>query len=156
MQTTLIILKPDAVQRGLMGRIISRLEDKGLTIIGARMMKISRDLAARHYEVHKGKPFYDGLVNFMTSSPVMVLAVYGKRAIETCRKLMGKTVGYEADPGTIRGDFGSSRSFNLVHGSDGEESAAKELALFFRDDELIEYERVIDRWVVDARGGEPE
>lgn len=156
MQTTLIILKPDAVQRGLMGRIISRFEEKGLTIIGAKMMQITPELAAQHYDVHQGKPFYEGLVSFMTSSPVMVLAVHGNHGIETCRKLMGQTTGYEADPGTIRGDFGSSRSFNLVHGSDSEESAAKELALFFDESELIQYDRVIEQWVVDARSGTPE
>ena len=156
MQTTLVILKPDAVQRGVMGRIISRFEDKGLQVIGAKMMKIPPELAARHYEVHKGKPFYNTLIRFMTSSSVLVLAIHGKRAIEVTRKLMGATVGWKAEPGTIRGDFGSSQSFNLVHGSDSPESAEKELALFFKPEELHPYERVVDKWIVDVSSGQPE
>jgi nucleoside-diphosphate kinase len=153
METSLIILKPDAVQRGLMGRIISRFEDKGLQIVGAKLMLISPELAARHYEVHRGKPFYEGLVRFMTSAPVMVLAVRGKGAIVICRRLMGATFGSNAEPGTIRGDFGVSNSFNLIHGSDGPETAGQELALFFADDELVEYDRAIEGWVYDLSGG---
>jgi len=156
METSLIILKPDAVQRGLMGRIISRFEDKGLQIIGAKMMRISPELAARHYEVHRGKPFYDGLVRFMTSSPVLVLAVSGVGAIAVCRKLMGATFGSQAEAGTIRGDFGISNSFNLIHGSDSPETARQELALFFTEDELLDYERAVDCWVYDLTGGERE
>ena len=116
METTLIILKPDAVQRGLMGRIMSRFEDKGIQVVGAQFMQISNELAATHYESHQGKPFYDGLVSFMTSSPVLVLALRGVGAIGICRKMMGATFGSNADPGTIRGDFGVSNSFNLIHG----------------------------------------
>lgn len=153
METSLIILKPDSVQRGLMGRIISRFEDKGLQIVGAKMMQISPELAARHYEVHRGKPFYDGLVRFMTSAPVMVLAVRGKSAIAICRRLMGATFGSNAEPGTIRGDFGVSNSFNLIHGSDGAETAERELALFFADDELLDHDRAIEGWVYDLSGG---
>lgn len=155
-QTTLIILKPDAVQRGLMGRIIARFEDKGLTVVGAKLMQITPDLAARHYGVHKDRPFYAGLVRFMTSAPVLVLAVRGKEAIAVCRKLMGKTTGYEAEPGTVRGDFSSSKSYNLVHGSDSEETAKNELELFFTKDELIDYDRESTRWVVDTTGGKAE
>lgn len=156
METTLIILKPDAVQRGIMGRIISRFEDKGLEIIGCKMMRITPALAAEHYAPHKGKPFYDGLVRFMTSSPVLVLAVRGLGAITICRKMMGATFGSKAEPGTIRGDFGVSNSFNLIHGSDSPEAAAKELTLFFQQGELIEIQRAISGWVYDQSGGKLE
>ena len=156
MQTTLIILKPDAVQRGLMGRIISRFEDKGLKIAGAKLMLISPELAAKHYKVHEGKPFYEKLVAFMTSSPVMALAVRGNNAIEISRKMMGATFGSNADPGTIRGDFGVSNSFNLIHGSDSPETAEYELALFFGKDELLDMDRAIEPWVYDLSDGTPE
>ena len=156
METTLIILKPDAVQRGLMGRIISRFEDKGLQIVAARMMQITPELAARHYAVHEGKPFYAGLVRFMTSSPVMVLAIRGVGAIQMCRKMMGATFGSNAEPGTIRGDFGVSNSFNLIHGSDGPESAGHELGLFFGTDGVLSYERAAEGWIYDLSGGTPE
>lgn len=156
METTLIILKPDAVQRGLMGRIIARFEDKGLQIVGCKMMKISQSLAERHYSAHKGKPFYEGLVRFMTSSPVLVLALRGVGAIDMSRKMMGATFGSKADPGTIRGDFGVSNSFNLIHGSDSPEAAARELELFFEDGEVLDLERAIEPWVYDMSGGNPE
>jgi nucleoside-diphosphate kinase len=147
MQTTLVILKPDAVQRGLMGQIISRFENKGLRVVGAKLMNISQDLAERHYAVHQGKPFYPGLIRFMTSSPVLVLAVHGAQAVDVVRKLMGSTAGFKAEPGTIRGDFGNSAGYNLVHGSDAPETAEQELKLFFKDDELLSYERAIEKWV---------
>ncbi len=156
METTLIILKPDAVQRAFIGRIIARFEDKGLQVVGAKVMKISKDLAARHYEAHKGKPFYDGLVRFMTGSPVMVLAVRGLGAVAISRKLMGATFGSKAEPGTIRGDFGVSNSFNLIHGSDSPEAAAREIGLFFAPGEIVEYPRTIDAWVYDTSGGKAE
>lgn len=156
METTLIILKPDAVQRGLSGRIIARLEDKGLQIVGCKMMRISHHLAERHYESHKGKPFYEGLVRFMTSAPVVVMAVRGVGAIAISRSLMGATFGSKADPGTIRGDFGVSNSFNLIHGSDSPEAAERELDLFFEEDEILDYDRAIDSWVYDKSGGTPE
>jgi nucleoside-diphosphate kinase len=156
METTLIILKPDAVQRGLMGTIISRFEAKGLQIVGAKMMQITRDLAATHYKDHQGKPFYDGLVGFMTSSPVLVLAVRGVGAIAISRSMMGATFGSKADAGTIRGDFGVSNSFNLIHGSDGPEAAERELGLFFGAGEVLEYDRPINAWVYDYSGGDPE
>lgn len=156
METTLIILKPDAVQRGLMGRIVTRFEDKGLQIVGAKLMVISQDLAAKHYESHKGKPFYDGLVKFMTSAPVLVLAVRGIGAIAISRKMMGATFGSKAEPGTIRGDFGVSNSFNLIHGSDSPEAAERELSLFFASGEVINHDRAVDRWVYDSSGGKPE
>lgn len=156
METTLIILKPDAVQRGLMGRIISRFEDKGLQIVGVKLMRISPDLAGRHYESHQGKPFYDGLVKFMTSSPVLVFAARGVGAIGICRKLMGATFGSKAEAGTIRGDFGVSNSFNLIHGSDSPEAAARELELFFNASDLVSYDRPIDAWVYDMSSGSAE
>ena len=155
-QTTLIILKPDAVQRSLIGRIMSRFEDKGLQIVGCKMMRISRELAVRHYEVHRDRPFYEGLVQFMTSSPVLVMAVRGVGVVEVCRKLMGATFGSQAEPGTIRGDFGVSNSFNLIHGSDSLETAAFELALFFDAGELLEIDRAIEGWVYDLSSGSPE
>jgi nucleoside-diphosphate kinase len=156
METTLIILKPDAVQRGLVGRIICRFEDKGLQIVGLKMIRITRELAEEHYESHQGKPFYEGLVRFMTSSPVVVLAVRGMGAIGVCRKMMGATFGSSAEPGTIRGDFGVSNSFNLIHGSDGPETAERELRLFFGDAETQQYARAVEEWVYDHSGGTPE
>ena len=156
METTLIILKPDALQRGLMGRIISRFEDKGLQVVAAKLMKISQELAGRHYESHEGKPFYDGLVSFMTSSPVLVLALRGIDAITISRGMMGATFGSKAEPGTIRGDFGVSNSFNLIHGSDSPEAAERELGLFFASGEIQEWPRAIEGWVYDCSGDTPE
>lgn len=156
METTLIILKPDAVQRGLTGRIISRFEEKGLQIVGAKLMRISPELAATHYKDHNGKPFYNGLVRFMTSSPVLVMAVRGLGAIAVARKMMGATFGSKAEPGSIRGDFGVSNSFNLIHGSDSPEAAARELSLFFRPEEVLDFPRPSDAWVYDTAGGKAE
>lgn len=156
METTLIILKPDAVQRGLMGRILSRFEDKGLQVVGAKLMKISDQLAATHYEAHKSKPFYPGLVKFMTSSPVLVLALRGNKAIEIARAMMGATFGSKAAAGTIRGDLGVSNSFNLIHGSDSPEAAERELKLFFGAGEVLSWGRNADAWVYDMSGGKPE
>ena len=156
MERTLIILKPDAVQRGLAGEIITRFEKKGLQIVGAKLMKISEQLAATHYEPHKGKPFYAGLVKFMTSSPVIVLVLAGKDAIAISRKMMGATFGSKAEPGTIRGDFGVSNSFNLIHGSDSPESATRELGLFFKSDELLDWKPASQEWVYDMAKGTAE
>jgi len=156
METTLIILKPDAVQRGLMGEIITRFERKGLQIVGAKLMQISQDLAATHYEAHKERPFYSGLVAFMTSSPVLVLAVRGVGAIAISRSMMGATFGSKADAGTIRGDYGVSNSFNLIHGSDSPEAATRELGLFFSAGEVLEWNRASEQWIYDLSGGDPE
>lgn len=131
MERTLILLKPDAVQRGITGQILHRFEQKGLKILAMKLMQITPELAAKHYEMHKDRPFYPGLVRFMTSGPVVALCLEGLDAIAVCRNLMGKTNAREAAPGTIRGDFGMSRSYNLVHGSDGPEAAAREIGLFF-------------------------
>lgn len=156
METTLIIFKPDAVQRGLTGKILTRFEEKGLQIVGMKLMQISPELAAKHYEAHLGKPFYNGLVGFMTSSPVVVLAVRGMGAIGVARKMMGATFGSKAEPGTIRGDFGVSNSFNLIHGSDSPEAAERELGLFFKDGEVLNFNRAGDAWIYDMASGSPE
>lgn len=147
MERTLIILKPDAIQRRLIGRIIQRFEDKGLIVAGMKIMQITRDLAERHYAPHKGKPFYLPLIDYITSGPVVVMALQGTRCIEMARTLMGKTFGFEAAPGTIRGDFGASKSYNLIHGSDSPDSAASEIALYFKKEELLEYAPAGSQWV---------
>lgn len=149
MERTLILCKPDAVQRGLTGRILSRFEAKGLKIVAMKLMRITPELAATHYAVHKDRPFYAGLVKFMTSGPVVAMALEGIDAIAVCRNLMGATFGADAAAGTIRGDLGISRSFNLVHGSDGAETAETELALFFPDG-FEEYDLDAYRWFYDA------
>jgi nucleoside-diphosphate kinase len=155
-EQTLIILKPDSLQRGFAGRIISRFEDKGFQIVGLKAMQISRSLAERHYAVHKGKPFYPRLIEYITSSPVIVMVVQAVNGIAVARKMMGATFGSKAEPGTIRGDFGLSNSFNLIHGSDSPEAAASEIALYFKPDELLAYKRDNERWVYDFSGGQPE
>jgi nucleoside-diphosphate kinase len=148
MERTLILLKPDAVQRGIIGQILARFEQKGLAIVAMKLMKITPDLAAKHYEAHKDRPFYPGLVKFMTSSPVVALCLEGIDAIAICRNLMGKTNAREAAPGTIRGDFGMSRSFNLVHGSDGPEAAQREIGLFFPEG-IVRYDYAALHWIYD-------
>jgi nucleoside-diphosphate kinase len=156
MERTLIIFKPDAVQRGICGEILTRFERKGLQIAGMKFIKIPTQLAETHYEPHKGKPFYPGLVKFMTSSPVLVLVLQGKDAIAIARKMMGATFGSKAEPGTIRGDFGVSNSFNLIHGSDSPESAQRELGLFFKKEELLDWTPAAQGWVYDMAKGTPE
>ena len=147
MQRTLIILKPDCIQRRLVGRVMQRFEEKGLSIAAMKRMHIPRGLAEEHYAPHKGKPFYPGLIDYVTSGPVVVMVLQGNRSIEIARTLMGKTFGYEAAPGTIRGDFGASRSYNLVHGSDSPESAETEIALYFSSNELLDYSPAGTEWV---------
>ena len=156
MERTLIIFKPDAVQRGLCGEILSRFEKKGLQLVGMKMMKISPQLAETHYASHKGKGFYEGLVRFMTSSPVVVLALAGKDAIAIARNMMGATFGSKAAPGTIRGDFGVSNSFNLIHGSDSPEAGERELGLFFKPDELQNWTPACQGWIYDMSKGTAE
>lgn len=146
-ERTLIILKPDAIQRGLSGRILARFEEKGLKVVAAKFTVLPRALVEKHYEPHKGKPFYPGLVDYMSKGPVLVLCFEGPFCIEASRKLMGATFGYKAEPGTIRGDFTASKGMNLVHGSDSVESATREIALFFKPEELVNYELQNAPWM---------
>src|SRR4051794_38458371 len=139
-----------------MGRILTRFEDKGLQVVGTKLMQISPQLAQTHYEAHQGKPFYAGLVRFMTSEPVLVLALRGNGAIAISRKMMGATFGSKAEPGTIRGDFGVSNSFNLIHGSDSPEAAERELKLFFKSGEVQQWTPASQTWVYDMGKGTPE
>ncbi|HKV84058.1 MAG TPA: nucleoside-diphosphate kinase [Ktedonobacterales bacterium] len=147
MERTLIIVKPDGVQRGLVGQVLERFERRGLKFAGLKLMRISRDLAGRHYAEHQGKPFYEGLVGFITSSPVVVGVLEGPNAIALTRTMMGATNPANAVPGTIRGDYALVVSNNIIHGSDGPESAAREISLFFTQDELLSYELATDTWV---------
>lgn len=148
MERSLIIVKPDAVQRGLIGEVLRRLEQRGLRFVGLKLMWIDRELAERHYAEHRGKAFFEELLSFITSGPVVVGVVEGPRAIEVTRKTMGKTDPAQAEPGTIRGDLALTIGQNVIHGSDSPEKAAYEISLFFREDELVSYERAIDRWVM--------
>ncbi len=147
MEHTLVIIKPDAVQRGLIGEIITRFERRGLRIAAMKLMQIDESLAKRHYAIHEGKPFYEPLIRYITSSPVVVMALEGNDAIEITRRTMGATNPAEAAPGTIRADFGLEIGRNLVHGSDGTDTVAFEVPLFFEEDEIISYERDADRWI---------
>ncbi|HRN68298.1 MAG TPA: nucleoside-diphosphate kinase [Promineifilum sp.] len=147
MEQTLVLIKPDGVQRGLVGQIITRLERRGLKLIGMKFMQVSTELASTHYEAHVGKPFYEGLVNYITSSPIVAMVWEGKDAIQIVRTTMGATNAAVAAPGTIRGDFAVEIGRNLVHGSDGLESAAREVSLFFKSDELVNWKRETDRWI---------
>jgi len=147
MERTLVLVKPDGVQRGLVGEILARFERKGLKVVGLRMLDVSRPMAEQHYAVHAGKHFYDGLVEFITSGPVAAVALEGPDAIATVRRLVGKTMPNEAEPGTIRGDLGISGLRNLIHASDAPETATAELDLWFAD-ELVDYQRAIDAWIV--------
>jgi nucleoside-diphosphate kinase len=147
MERTLVIVKPDAVQRGLIGPILTRLERRGLRFAALKLVHITPELAARHYAVHKGKPFYEPLIGFITSGPVVVAVVEGNDAIDIVRKTMGATNPAQAEPGSIRGDFGLEIGRNLVHGSDGPDTAAYEIPLFFKEDEILRYERAVDGWI---------
>ena len=146
METTLVLLKPDAVQRGLVGTITARLESTGLKVVGMKLMHVSNNLAERHYAEHVGKPFFEGLVSFITSGPIVAMALEGDGAISIVRKTMGATDPADSAPGSIRGDFATDIGRNLVHGSDSSESAARELALFFDDSEILDYARSTDAW----------
>jgi nucleoside-diphosphate kinase len=148
MQRTLILLKPDCVQRRLVGSIVQRFEQKGLRLVAMKLVQASRDLAEKHYAVHKGKPFYDSLLQFLTSGPTVALVWEGREAVAVARTLMGPTDGTKAPPATIRGDFAISVQNNLVHGSDSPENAAIEVALWFRADELVSYQPADAAWIV--------
>ena len=147
MERTLVLIKPDAMQRGLAGEILTRLERRGLRIAGLKLLQVDRALAERHYGEHVGKPFYEGLVGYITACPIVALCLEGTDAVEAVRNTMGKTNPRDAAPGTIRGDFGLEIGRNLIHGSDSLESAAREVALFFKPEELSTYERAVDKWV---------
>ncbi len=146
-EKTLILIKPDGVQRLLVGRILERYEQRGLRIVGLKLVAVDRELAERHYDAHREKPFFAGLVEFIVSSPLVAIAVEGLNAIAVCRAINGATRPHEAAPGTIRGDFALETGQNLVHASDSTENAEAELALWFRPEELVDYDRDIDRWV---------
>ena len=146
-ERTLIIIKPDAVQRQLIGQIMSRFETKGLKIVAAKFMQISKELAGKHYAVHEGKPFFEGVVGFLSSSPVLVMVLQAEGVIAMSRKLMGKTFGNEAEPGTIRGDFGACKGYNLIHGSDSPETAEYEIGLYFKPEEIVDYTLATEDWL---------
>lgn len=147
-ERTLVIVKPDGVQRGLVGEIIGRLERRGLKIVGMQLAQLSRETAEKHYAEHVGKPFYPGLIDYITVGPVVLMVWEGPRAITLVRETMGKTDPLKAGPGTIRGDLGLEMGRNLIHGSDGPESSAREIGLFFGED-VLSYSRDIDRWIIE-------
>jgi nucleoside-diphosphate kinase len=148
MERTLVLVKPDGVQRGLIGEIVARFERKGLKVIGLRLLEVSRPLAEQHYAVHAGKHFYEGLVEFIISGPVAAVALEGPDAVAIVRRMVGRTMPNEAEPGTIRGDLGVSGLRNLIHASDAPDTAAAELALWFEPSALVDYGRGIDAWIV--------
>ena len=150
MEKTLVLVKPDGVQRGLVGEIISRFERRGLKLIGLKLMQVTDQLANTHYGEHKERPFFPGLVNFITSGPVVAMAWEGDNAIAIVRQTMGSTNPIESDPGTIRGDLGVNIGRNIVHGSDSTESATRELGLFFSADEILSYTRSTDQWIIES------
>ena len=147
MERSLVLIKPDAVQRGLAGEIICRLERKGLKIVAIKMLHMTKQLAQRHYAIHKGKAFFDDLVTFITSSPLIAIVFQGKNAVEIIRQMMGETDPAQASSGTIRGDFGIDIGHNLVHGSDSLENASKEIDLFFSAEEIFNYDLELDTWI---------
>ena len=147
-ERTLVLVKPDGVQRLLVGRILARFEERGLKLVGLKLVHVSRELAEQHYAIHRDRPFFGSLVDFITSSPLVAFAVDGPNAIAVVRTMVGATRPNEAAPGTIRGDFALETAQNLIHASDGPETASAELALWFLPGELVEYERDIDRWAL--------
>ncbi len=150
MDRTLVLVKPDGVQRGLIGEIISRLERRGLKIVGMKLMQVSGELANRHYGEHEGKPFFAGLVGFITSGPIVAMAIEGNNVVGLVRTTVGATNPAASAPGTIRGDLGVDIGRNLIHGSDSDESAKRELSLFFTEGELVDYSRDTDPWIIEA------
>lgn len=150
MERTLVLVKPDGVQRGLVGEIISRLEKTGLKLVALKMLHVDREMAGKHYAIHQGKPFFEGLVSFITSSPLIAAVFQGENAVELVRKTMGATDPVKAAPGTIRGDLALDIGRNVVHGSDSVENAQKEISLFFSPKELISYERQVEPWITES------
>ncbi len=147
MQRTFILFKPDAVERRLCGRLLTRLEEKGLKIVGLKMLRVTSELSKQHYSEHVSKPFYPLLESFITSGPVVALIAEGVQAVSVVRAMLGETNGRDSEPGTIRGDFGMSRQMNLMHGSDSPEAAQREIAIYFRPEEIIDYGMCLDPWV---------
>jgi len=147
MERTFLMVKPDGVQRSLIGEIVSRFEKKGFQLVAAKLMHVSRELAEKHYEEHKDRPFFNELVDFVTSAPVFAMVWQGHNVIKTARHMMGTTNPSEAAPGTIRGDFGVSMGMNIIHGSDSPENAEREIKLWFREDEILSYEKTIQTWI---------
>ncbi len=150
MERTLVLMKPDAMQRGLAGEILSRLERRGLRIAALRLFQMDEAMARRHYGEHEGKPFYEGLISYITACPIIAAVMEGSDAVEVVRRTIGATNPAEAEPGTIRGDLALETGRNLIHGSDSPESAKREIALFFREDELHSYARDVDRWLFEG------
>lgn len=147
MERTLVLLKPDCVERRLIGRILSRFEDKGLNFVALKLIRVTPELAKKHYAEHVQKPFYPGLEAFITGAPVVAAVIEGLEVVRVVREMLGPTSGLKAPAGTIRGDFSSSRQMNLVHASDSPESAAREIALYFRPDEVLEYQATLAPWM---------
>jgi nucleoside-diphosphate kinase len=155
MERTLVFLKPDAVQRELVGEIISRLERKGFKIVGLKMMRLSEEFVRAHYAMHEGKDFYEPLVRYTVSGPIVAMVLEGKSAVSVVREMMGRTFGSDSPPGTIRGDFALSNRYNLIHGSDSVERAEEEIRRFFKDEELLAVSEEDLRWIYDMTGTEP-
>lgn len=151
MERTLVLVKPDGVQRALIGEVISRLERRGLRLAGAKFMTVSQELAETHYAIHKGKPFYDGLISYITSAPVMAMVWEGPQAVAAVRQTMGATKPVEAAPGTLRHDFALEVGRNLTHASDSVENGAQEVELWFKKNELVNWKREVDRWVFEGK-----
>jgi len=147
MERTFVMIKPDGVQRRLIGKILQRFEQAGLKIVAMKFLKVSHELAEKHYEVHKDKPFYESLIKYITSGPVVAMVIEGQNAIERVRKMVGATDPQKADPGTIRGDFCQHIGRNVIHASDGKETAEKEISLWFNEDEIISYSMDDERWI---------
>jgi nucleoside-diphosphate kinase len=149
MERTFLMVKPDGVQRNLVGEVIKRLENKGFTLVGLKLMSVSRELAEQHYDVHRERPFFAGLVDFIISSPVVAMVWEGEGVVTSARKIIGATDPLAAEPGTIRGDFGVSIGRNLIHGSDAIETAQREIALWFKEDDLVSWENIIKPWLLE-------
>ncbi len=147
MERTYLMIKPDGVERGLCGEIVARFEKRGLKLVAMKFMQIPKDVAENHYGEHKGKKFYDSLISYITSGPVLAMVWEGENAIAVCRGMMGKTNPQDSAPGTIRGDFAMVTGMNIIHGSDSPESAAREISIFFKPSELMSYQRTVDKWI---------
>ncbi len=155
MEHTLVFLKPDAVRRALVGDILARFERKGFCIVGLKLVQLSEEFARRHYAAHRGKAFYEPLIRYVVSGPIVAMVLEGKNAVSVVRKMMGETFGCDSPGGTIRGDYALSHRFNLIHGSDTPEAAEREIKAFFRPEELVTYPPEATRWVYDQGGPEP-